>query len=204
MITPSKKPRVAFQGERGAFSEEAALTLLGDEIELVPRRTFADLYESLENGVADYLLAPVENSIAGAVQASVELLNSKSFSILDEIQIKIEQHLIGCSGASFEAIETVQSHPTALAQCSHFFETHPNLNRLVADDTAGSVAEVMRRSDPKRAAIAGQRAAELYGAIIIRKSIQDIAENYTRFVLLSAPTEQKLEPSTLQVKEYAL
>ena len=198
-----KKPRVAFQGERGAFSEEAALKLLGEEIELVPRRTFADLYESLDNCVADYLLAPVENSIAGAVRASVELLNSKSLNILDEIQIKIEQHLIGCPSASFEVIETVQSHPTALAQCSRFFETHPNLNRVVADDTAGSVAEVMRRADPKRAAIAGQRAAELYGAIIIRKSIQDSAENYTRFVLLSVPTEQRLEPRTLEVKEYA-
>ena len=203
MITFSKKPRVAFQGERGAFSEEAALKLLGEEIELVPRRTFADLYESLDSGVADYLLAPVENSIAGVVKPSLELLDSKRLNILDEVQIKIEQHLIGCPGASFEAIETVQSHPTALAQCSRFFETHPNLQRLVADDTAGSVAEVMRCADPKRAAIAGQRAAELYGAIIIRKSIQDIAENYTRFVLLSAPTEQRLEPSTLQVKEYA-
>jgi prephenate dehydratase len=203
MSTTRKKPRVAFQGERGAFSEEAALTLLGDEIELVPRRTFADLYESLDSGLADYLLAPVENSIAGVVKPSVELLNSKPLHILDEIQIKIEQHLIGCSGASFEAIEAVQSHPTALAQCSRFFETHPQLQRVVADDTAGSVAEVMRRGDPKRAAIAGQRAAELYGATIIRKSIQDHSENYTRFVLLSAPTEQRLEPTTLQVKEYA-
>jgi prephenate dehydratase len=203
MSTLSKKPRVAFQGERGAFSEEAALKLLGEEIELVPRRTFADLYESLDNGLADYLLAPVENSIAGVVKPSVELLDLQRLNILDEIQIKIEQHLIGCPGASFEAIEIVQSHPTALAQCSRFFETHPTIQRIIADDTAGSVAEVMRRSDPKRAAIAGQRAAELYGAIIIRKSIQDIAENYTRFVLLSAPTEQRLEPSTLQVKEYA-
>src|ERR1041385_3200988 len=199
----STKRKIAFQGERGAFSEEAALKLLGPEIELVPRRTFADLYDSLDNGVADYVLAPVENSIAGLVKPSVELLNSKSFSVQNEIQIKIEQHLIGCPGASFEAIETVQSHPTALAQCSRFFETHPTIQRIIADDTAGSVAEVMRRGDPKRAAIAGQRAAELYGAIIIRKSIQDIAENYTRFVLLSASTEQRLEPPTLEVKEHA-
>jgi len=184
MITTAKKPRVAFQGERGAFSEEAALKLLGHDIELVPRRTFADLYDSLDSGVADYLLAPVENSIAGVVKASVDILNSKPLKILDEIQIRIEQHLIGCPGASFAAIETVQSHPTALAQCSRFFETHPKLQRVVADDTAGSVAEVIRLNDPKRAAIAGQRAADLYGAIIIRKSIQDIAENYTRFVLL--------------------
>jgi len=203
MNTTAKKPRVAFQGERGAFSEEAALNLLGPEIELVPRRTFADLYDSLDNDVADYVLAPVENSIAGLVKPSVELLNSKTFTVRNEIQIKIEQHLIGCPGASFEAIETVQSHPTALAQCSRFFETNPQLQRLVADDTAGSVAEIIRRGDPKRAAIAGQRAADLYGAIIIRKSIQDHSENYTRFVLLSAQSEQRLEPPTLEVKEYA-
>ena len=191
MSTHLQKPRVAFQGERGAFSEEAALKLLGPEIELVPRKTFADLYVSLDNGVADYLLAPLQNTIAGVVQPSVDLLNASSLNVLNEIQIKIEQHLIGCPGAAFETIETVQSHPVALAQCSRFFETHPQLKSVVADDTAGSVAEVMRHGDPKHAAIAGQRAADLYGGSIIRKSIQDIAENYTRFVLLSASAAQK-------------
>ena len=203
MTKGAKKPRVAFQGERGAFSEEAALKLLGPEIELVPRRTFVDLYDSLDNGLADYLLGPVENSIAGVVHASVDLLEAKSLKTIDEIQIKIEQHLIACPGTTFDAIETVQSHPTALAQCSRFFASHPRLKRVVADDTAGSVAEVIRLGDPKRAAIAGQRAAELYGATILRKSIQDHSENYTRFVLLSASTEQIPNPPALQVKEYA-
>jgi prephenate dehydratase len=184
MSTSAKKPRVAFQGERGAFSEEAALKLLGHDIELVPRRTFADLYDSLDSDVADYVLAPVENSIAGVVHASVDLLHTKSLQTIDEIQIKIEQHLIGCPGATFETIETVQSHPTALAQCNQFFETHPQLKRVVADDTAGSVAEVIRQGDPKRAAIAGQRAADLYSATILRQSIQDHSNNYTRFILL--------------------
>jgi chorismate mutase/prephenate dehydratase len=179
------KPRVAFQGERGAFSEEAALKLLGDDIELVPRRTFVDLYDSLDNGLADYLLAPVENTIAGVVHASIDLFNTRSLQKIDEIKIRIEQHLIGCPGASFDTIETVQSHPTALAQCSVFFTTHSRLKPVVADDTAGSVAEVIRLNDPKRAAIAGQRAAELYGANILRKSIQDNADNYTRFILLT-------------------
>jgi prephenate dehydratase len=187
VTTPDQKPRVAFQGERGAFSEEAALKLLGDEIELIPRRTFADLYNSLDNGVADYLLAPIENSIAGVVQPSVDLLRSRSLKVLDEVQIKIEQHLIGCPGATLNNLETVQSHPVALAQCSRFFASHPELKPVVADDTAGSVAEVIRLGDPKQAAIAGQRAADLYGGSIIRKGISD---NYTRFVLLSASTEQ--------------
>jgi len=191
MSTPTQKPRVAFQGERGAFSEEAALKLLGLDIELVPRKTFADLYESIENGMADYLLAPVENTIAGVVQPSVDLLNSSSLHVLNEVQIKIEQHLIGCPGVTFETIETVQSHPVALAQCSRFFETNPRLKSVIADDTAGSVAEVIRMAEPRRAAIAGQRAADLYGATIIRQSIQDHSENYTRFVLLSAATTQR-------------
>ncbi|HJU94010.1 MAG TPA: prephenate dehydratase domain-containing protein [Pyrinomonadaceae bacterium] len=186
MTTLIRKPRVAFQGERGAFSEEAAMKLLGDEVELVPRKTFRDLFDSLEKHVADYVLAPVENTIAGVVQPSVDLMRSSSLAILDEVVIKIEQHLIGCPGASFEAIETVQSHPVALAQCTRFFETNPQLKSVIADDTAGSVAEIVRLNDTKRAAIAGQRAADIYGASIIRRSIQDQTENYTRFVLLSA------------------
>ena len=190
MITTTAKPRIAFQGERGAFSEEAAHKLLGAEIELVPRRTFAELYSSLDNGIADYLLAPVENTIAGVVQPSVDLLQSSSLTVIDEIQIKVEQHLIGCPGTSLDTIETVQSHPVALAQCSRFFQTHPKLKSVIADDTAGSVAQVIRLGDPKLAAIAGQRAADFYGGSIICKNIQDHSENYTRFILLSSKGTQ--------------
>ena len=185
MSSTAQKVRVAFQGERGAFSEEAALKLLGPNIELVPQRTFQDLYESVEIGEADYVLAPVSNSIAGTVVASVDLLQRSSFVKLDEVEIRIEQHLIGCPNATLENIETVQSHPVALAQCQRFFAEHPRLKAVIADDTAGSVAEVVRLGDSSRAAIAGRRAAELYGGSIIRESIQDRPENFTRFVLLA-------------------
>ena len=185
MSSLASKPRVAFQGERGAFSEEAALKLLGPEIELVPQRTFAALFESVDRGEADYVLAPVENSIAGAVLASLELMQQSSLVALDQVQIRIEQHLIGCPNANLNNVETVQSHPVALAQCKRFFAEHPRLKPIDADDTAGSVAEIIRRGDSTRAAIAGRRAAELYGASIIRESIQDRPENFTRFVLLS-------------------
>lgn len=185
MSSPEHKPRVAFQGERGAFSEEAALKLLGPHIELVPRRTFETLFASVGNGEADYVLAPVANSIAGPVYASLDLLQRSSLSALDEVEIQIEQHLIGCPDAGLANIETVQSHPVALAQCKRFFAEHPRLKPVNADDTAGSVAEVIRRGDATRAAIAGRRAAELYGASIICESIQDRPENFTRFVLLA-------------------
>jgi prephenate dehydratase len=185
VISAAHKPRVAFQGERGAFSEEAALKLLGPDIELVPRRTFELLFQSVERDEADYVLAPVENSIAGPVHASLDLMQRSSLLPLNEVEIPIEQHLIGCRDATFTKIETVQSHPVALAQCKRFFQEHPRLKPIDADDTAGSVAEVVRRGDATRAAIAGRRAAELYGASIIRESIQDRPENFTRFVLLA-------------------
>ncbi len=185
-----QKPRVAFQGERGAFSEEAALKMLGDEIELVPRPTFAGLFDSLESGVADYVVAPVENSIAGIVEPSVSRIRAGSFAILNELELQIDQHLIGCPGAVFDTIETVQSHPMALKQCTRFFERHPRLKPVVADDTAGSVAEIVDRGNRKVAAIAGRHAAEVYGGEIILESIQDQTRNHTRFVLLSIKEHQ--------------
>ena len=191
MNSPAHKPRVAFQGERGAFSEEAALKLLGNDIELVPQRTFAALFSSIGDGAADYVLAPVANSIAGPVHASLDLMHASSLVPLDEVEIQIDQHLIGCPNATFADIETVESHPVALAQCKRFFAEHPQLEPLWADDTAGSVAAVIKRGDCTRAAIAGRLAAQLYGASIIRECIQDQPENYTRFVLLSAAAEQQ-------------
>ena len=186
METLKQKPRVAFQGERGAFSEEAALKLLGDDIELVPQRTFAALFDSLRTGTADYLVAPVENSIAGIVEPSVSRIRTSSLLVLKELELQIDQHLIGCSGARFDTIETVHSHPMALKQCNHFFERHPRIKKVEADDTAGSVAEVVKLNDPKIAAIAGRHAARLYGGEIILENIQDDPKNQTRFVLLSA------------------
>ena len=190
METPKQKPRVAFQGERGAFSEEAALKLLDEEIELVPQRTFAALFDSLRAGVADYLVAPVENSIAGVVQPSVSAIRASSLVILNELELQIDQHLIGYPGATFDAVETVQSHPMAIAQCQRFFERHPRIKAIVADDTAGSVAEVMKQKEPKLAAIAGRHAAEVYGGVIILESIQDHPKNHTRFVLLSVKEQE--------------
>lgn len=184
MNTREQKPRVAFQGERGAFSEEAAFKLLGHEIELVPQKNFAALYGSIDNGQADYVLAPIANSIVGPVQASVDFLRRSSLLPIDAVMLRIEQHLIGCPDATMDNIETVQSHPVALAQCQSFFAAHPRLKPVNADDTAGSVAEVIARGDSTRAAIAGRRAAELYGASIIRESIQDRPDNFTEFVLL--------------------
>ena len=184
-MTDHNQLRAAFQGERGAFSEEAARKLLGEDIVLVPRPSFAALFASLDEDAADLILAPVENSIAGPVDETAELVQKRSLAICGEVSLLITQNLIGCRGASVETIATVESHPVALAQCRRFFAEHPMITPIISDDTAGSVAQVIGRADPTRAAIASRKAAELYGGIILREHLEDDPENYTRFLLLA-------------------
>jgi prephenate dehydratase len=181
--------RIAFHGERGAFSEEAAVKLLGEDIQLVPRTTFELLYSSIADGVADYILAPIENSLAGSVYRSYDLLISSNLHIQAEVVIPIAHYLIGVPGARFEGIVQVSSHPVALAQCERFFSSHPGIKRVATDDTAGSVREVMDARDATRAGIASRRAAKVYGAAILREHLEDHSENYTRFLLLATSAE---------------
>jgi prephenate dehydratase len=177
--------RVAFQGERGAFSEEAAVKLLGEEIALVPRPTFEAAFSAIGDGVADYILAPIENSLAGSVHRSFDLLVDSRLNILAEVIIPIAHNLIAVPGSSFDEVAVVESHPVALAQCEQFFIANTRLKRVVTEDTAGSVRAVVRAGDRTRAAIAGRRAAEIYGGAILREHLEDNSENYTRFLLLS-------------------
>src|ERR1700722_12271605 len=179
------KARVAFQGARGAFSEEAAIKLLGDDIVVVPRGTFEAMFSAIDEGAADYILAPIENSLAGSVHRSFDLLVDSKLNIIGEVIIHIAHNLIAVPGSTFEQLAVVESHPVALAQCEKFFSKYPRLKRIAAEDTAGSVAEVLQAGDRTRAAIAGRRAAEIYGGVILRENLQDNSENYTRFILLS-------------------
>jgi prephenate dehydratase len=179
-----QKTRVAFQGEPGAFSEAAAFQLLGDAITTVPRATFDAAFAAIKDGAADALLVPVENSLAGSVVRAFDLLLESSLQIVAETILPIEHHLIGCPGATLAAIRAVASHPMALAQCERLFTDHPSWKRVPAEDTAGSVREVLARQDKSLAAIAGQRAADHYRGVILAESVQDNAENFTRFVLL--------------------
>ncbi len=184
-----RKMRVAFQGEAGAFSEAAAVQLLGEEITTVPRPTFDAVFHAIADGAADALLVPVENSLAGSVVRVYDLLLESSLTITAETILPIELHLIGCPGASLADIRAVSSHPMALAQCERFFHTHAQLKRVPAEDTAGSVREVLGRGDKSYAAIAGRRAAIRYDGLILAQSIQDNTENFTRFVLLQPAKE---------------
>ncbi len=191
--------RVAFQGERGAFSEEAAVKLLGEGIVLVPRPTFDAMFAAIGEGLADYALAPIEKSLAGSVHRSFDLMVESRLNIIAEVIIPIAHNLIGLPGVSFEEIAVVESHVVALAQCEQFFIAHPGLRRIVRDDTAGSVREIVRAGDRTRAAIAGRRAAEIYGGAILQEHLEDNRENFTRFLLLSLAADSFPEADKLSL-----
>lgn len=191
--------RVAFQGEPGAFSEEAAIQLLGKETDTVPRRTFEALFSSVTDGIADYALAPIENSLAGSVHKSYDLLLESRLHVIREVILPIAHNLIGVARATLEDIETAESHPVALAQCEQFFRTHPRILRVPALDTAGSVREIVLAGDLSRAAIAGRRTAEIYGGKVLLEHIEDHSENYTRFLLLAASPEPRDDADKLSL-----
>lgn len=184
--------RVAFQGEPGAFSEAAAVQLLGEAIETIPRATFDATFRAVDDGAADALLVPVENTLAGSVVRVYDLLLESKLEICGETILPIEHVLVGHPASTMADIRSVASHPMALAQCERFFQTHPSLKRVPAEDTAGSVREMMGRADKSCAAIAGGRAARHYKAKVLEENIQDNAENFTRFVLLLPPDQAKL------------
>ena len=207
-MAPPTKPiaRVAFQGEHGAFSEAAAIQLLGDWITTVPRATFDSAFAAIVEGAADALLAPVENSLAGSVVRVYDLLLESNLGIVAETILPIEHHLIGCPGATLAGLKSVSSHPMALAQCERFFQTHPELKRVPAEDTAGSVRDVLASGEKSAAGIAGRQAAVRYGGVILSESIQDNVENFTRFVLLipAAPEAGDRVPNTARASSPAV
>ena len=146
--------RVAFQGEPGAFSEAAAVQLLGDSVTTVPRSTFDAAFAAIKDGSAEALLVPVENTLAGSVVRVFDLLLDSELKIVGETILPIEHHLIGCPGSTLADIRAVASHPMALAQCERLFNDHPSWKRVPAEDTAGSVREILARQDKSFAAIA--------------------------------------------------
>ena len=204
MTKPNPKTtRVAFQGEPGAFSEAAAIQLLGESINTVPRPTFEGMFRSITDGAADAILAPVENSLAGSVVRVFDLLLESQLAIVAETILPIEMQLIALPGASLDDIRSVASHPMALAQCERFFAAHPQWKRVPSEDTAGSVREAIAAGDKSRAAIAGRRAAEHYRAVILAERIQDNAENFTRFVLL-VPEKEAAASQTAEARKTSL
>jgi len=175
---------IGFQGERGAFSEEAARKLLGENFEVLPCQRFEDLFCSLKEGRSEGAIVPIENTLAGSVHENYDHLVNFELPIVAETSVRIVHNLIAPKGVAFSKVKQVFSHPVALNQCLDFFARNPQIERIPFYDTAGSVKMIVEKGLGDAAAIASTVAAEIYGAHILRRSIESDRRNFTRFFLL--------------------
>jgi prephenate dehydratase len=177
-------PRIAYQGEPGAFSDDAARTIVPGA-ETRGYGTFDAAAAAAQDGSVDFALLPAENSISGSVPRVYDLLwDDARLSIVDEIVYRVVQNLIALPGATLEGLREVRSHPVALEQCRKFLAAHPQARSTIVADTAGAVRDIVREGDPAVGAIGSSLAAERYGARVLRAAIQDVDDNFTRFFLL--------------------
>ena len=185
---------IAFQGARGAFSEEATRKLLGPEIAVMPCERFEDIFRAVKEGRAAGAMVPIENTLAGSVHENYDHLVNFELPIVAETNVRIVHNLIALKGVPFSGIKRVFSHPVALNQCRDFFARNPQVERIPFYDTAGSVKMIVEEKLTDAAAIASSVAAEIYGARILRRSIEDDRRNFTRFFLLRTPEYARQHP----------
>jgi chorismate mutase/prephenate dehydratase len=176
--------KVAFQGEQGAYSESAVYQFFGSDAQVKPCREFRDVFESVQKQETSFGVVPVENSLEGSVNQNYDLFLQYDLKVRGEVIVKIEHCLIVNPGTSLVDIKAVYSHPQALAQCRTFLE-RSKFELIPTYDTAGSVKMLKENSFRNAAAIASERAANLYGMQILANDIADNHENYTRFFVLS-------------------
>jgi prephenate dehydratase len=194
-----KLHRTGIQGELGAFSQEAARQLLGARAKAVPYPTFESVFTALSAGKINSAVIPMENTLAGSVHENYDHLLHFDVRIAAETNLRIVHNLIAPAGVRFRDIRKVYSHPVALNQCLKFFARHPRLERVSFYDTAGSVKMVMEQKEPDAAAIASEVAASIYGGTILKRSIEDDRQNFTRFFLLYP---SKKMPAPRRAKEW--
>ena len=178
--------RVAFQGELGAFSQEAIRQLLGAAGKPQPCQQFEEVFEALGKGSVDAAVAPIENTLHGSVHKNYDLMLRHDFTITAETNVRIVHNLITPPGMRIAQVRRVYSHEVALNQCLDFFRRHKNIESVPFYDTAGSVKMVLAQRPDGAAAIASELASKIYGGQILKREIEDDRQNYTRFFLLEA------------------
>jgi prephenate dehydratase len=174
--------KVGFQGELGAYSEEAIIQHFGDEAQPVPRTYLKDVFDAVENGEADLGLVPAENSLEGSIVRTFDLLLERDLKVMGETILRVVHCLIANKGVALEDVKKVYSHPQALGQSRAYLESH-GLEAVSWYDTAGSV-QMLKEKGLKDAAIASARAAEVYDMAVLAKGIETDDENYTRFFVI--------------------
>ncbi|MBN2274564.1 MAG: prephenate dehydratase [Bacteroidales bacterium] len=191
-----KPKRIAIQGGYGAFHEIAALNYFeNEEVEIIPRNTFKDLFQALKQGLVDYGITAIENSIAGSILPNYSLLLESNLSIIGEIYLRIVQNLVAMPGQTIENIREVYSHPMAILQCQRFFDEYPHIKLIDSVDTALSAKEIAEKKIMGTAAISSRNAANRYSLSIIAENIETHKMNYTRFLILKGKNGDNLSPA---------
>lgn len=180
--------RVAIQGIKASFHEEAAYKFFGKEIETIECNSFKQTCEVLEKKDADYVVMAIENSIAGSLLPNYTLIRDYNFTITGEVYLPIQLHLMALPGVKFEDIKFVTSHPIAIRQCIDFFDEYPHLKVVESSDTAACAKKIRDEGLTDTVAIANSLAAELYELNIIERRIESNKKNYTRFLILKNDT----------------
>jgi prephenate dehydratase len=179
------KPRVAIQGIRASFHEEAAFLFFGENIHTLECNSFKQTFDALQKGDADYVVMAIENSIAGSILPNYSLLLHYGFPVIGEIYLPIQLHLMALPGVKFEDIKYVTSHPIAIRQCVDFFDEYPHLNIVESNDTAACAKRIRDEQLTDTVAIANTLAARLYGLDVLERRIESNKKNFTRFLILT-------------------
>ncbi len=175
---------VAFQGEHGAFSEEAIFQHFGRDVTTLPCRTFGDIFQAIEEDRADFGVLPVENAVAGSINKAYDLLLEHDLRVQGEIYLHVRHFLLAPPGTRLEEIRRVRSHPQALSQCEDFIARH-GWHPEPWYDTAGSAKDLAEHPEPGLAVIASRLAGEIYGLDVLAENIQDMRWNITRFFVIA-------------------
>ncbi|MCD0489482.1 prephenate dehydratase [Pedobacter sp. MC2016-14] len=176
--------KVAIQGIKASFHEEAAFKFFGRDIETIECNSFKQTCEKLEQNEADYVIMAIENSIAGSLLPNYTLIREYNFAIVGEVYLPIQLHLMALPGVKFEDIKYATSHPIALRQCIDFLDEYPHIQVIESSDTAACAKRIRDEQLTDTVAIANSLAAELYGLNIIERRIESNKKNYTRFLVL--------------------
>ena len=175
--------KIAYQGEPGAFSEAAARRVDPDA-QLVPSRSFDEVFDAVQAGTVAYGVLPIENSIGGSIHRNYDLLLERTLPIVGEVELPVVHHLLALPGATLEGLRRVYSHPQGLAQCERFLRTLTNVEIIATYDTAGSAKMVADAGLKDAGAIASARAGEVFVLTSLAASVQDFDDNITRFLVV--------------------
>ena len=203
-VEEAPKARVAFSGEPGVDSDEAAQAWFGEGVETLPRHGFREVTKTVVSGEAEFGVLPIESTFSGSVGAALDALLETDLEIEGEVVLPVHHCLLGLSGTTPAALRKVVSDPVALAQCQRFFEDNGEVEAVAVHDTASAARLVVEGGDPAVGALASETVARRHGMVVLARDLQDRMDNSTRFFLVRQPERAAPVPALAHPKSLAV